>query len=125
MLNGEQSSLKQLLAGVPQGSILGPLLFLIYINDLPDEVKANIRLYADNATIFIDFQDPDMAAEALEEDLRKVQSWATRWLMVFNPAKTESLTFSRKRETIIPEIFMGNMAVKETEVHKHLGLILQ
>jgi hypothetical protein len=125
VLNGVESSMRDILAGVPQGSILGPLLFLIYINDLVDVVHSNSRLYADDATIYIDFRDADRAADLLEDDLNQMMNWATRWLVSFNPQKTESVTFSRKRVTDIPQISMGGTVVAESNSHKHLGIQLQ
>ena len=53
VLNGQKSSWRSVLAGVPQGSILGPLLFLIYINDLPNDLKSNAKLFVDDTRLFL------------------------------------------------------------------------
>ena len=68
VLEGEQSTWGRINAGVPQGSVLGPLLFLVYINDITHVVNSNIRLFADDTTIFIEVNDPDEAAESLNND---------------------------------------------------------
>lgn len=77
--------------GVPQGSILGPLLFLVFINDIVDERHANVRLFADDTSIYIIVDHPQSAADILNSDLQKVQSWADSRLVICNPNKTESL----------------------------------
>jgi hypothetical protein len=97
---------------------------VLYVNDIIDEVRSHIRLYADDATVFLDFEDPDLAADQMEEDLERVMRWASRWLITFNPAKTVSVTFSRKRETEIPVITMGGVEVHEANKQKHLGTTL-
>jgi hypothetical protein len=125
VIEGAESENESINAGVPQGSILGPLLFLVYINDLIDEIQTNIRVYADDSTVYLSFDDPLEAASDLEADLEKVQKWATKWLVSFNPKKTESVTFTRKRNLAIPEIRMNGEIIKDSDSHKHLGLTLQ
>ena len=125
VMNGTSSNWRSITAGVPQGSILGPLIFLVYINDLADQVESNIRLYADDASLYITYQNPDEAAIILNEDLERVQTWAEKWLMTFNPNKTEALTFSRKHQIDTPPLFMNNNPINEVQQHTHLGLTLQ
>ena len=69
--NGQCPNWLSVLAGVPQGSILGPSLFLIYINDLPDGLESSVKLFADNISMFSNFYDPNMLADQLDKDLKK------------------------------------------------------
>ena len=83
VLNGQTSSWRPVLAGVPQGSILGPLLFLIYINDLPDELKSNAKLFADDTSLFSIVKDENESANALSYDLSQISKWVFNWKMLF------------------------------------------
>ena len=69
--NGQCPNWSSVLAGVPQGPILGPLLFLIYINDLPDGLESSVKLFADNISMFSNVYDPNMLADQLDKDLKK------------------------------------------------------
>ena len=69
VLNGQTSSWRPVLAGVPQGSILGPLLFLIYINDLPDELKSNTKLFVDDTSLFSIVKDENESANAFNSQI--------------------------------------------------------
>ena len=74
-----------MLAGVPQRSILGPLLFLIYINDLPEGLESTVKLFADDTSLFSTVYDPNMSADQLDKDLKKNSEWAYKWKIIFNP----------------------------------------
>lgn len=123
VLPGAQSDWNSIHAGVPQGSILGPLLFLLYINDIVLDIKSNIRLFADDTSLYITVDDPISAADTINNDLAKVANWARIWLVDFNAAKTESLLISRKvnRPLHLP-IYMLNQQINEVQSHKHLGI---
>ena len=88
-LNGKASDWERTRASVPQGSILGSLFFLIYINDLATDLKSNVKLFADDTSLFSIVSDPLETANILNEDLDIIQSWAEQWKMAFNPDPTK------------------------------------
>ncbi len=125
VINGQSSEWKPVSAGVPQGSILGPLLFLVYINDIVNHIQSNIRLFADDTSLFIIVDDPIDSAQSLNIDLETINNWAKTWLVKFNPTKTEQLLISLKRNVQPhPPIEFGNNQIKSVLLHKHLGLTL-
>ena len=84
LLNGQTSKWSQIKAGVPQGSVLGPLLFLIYINDLSEGLTSNVKPFADDTSIFSVVRDPSSSLLSLNEDLSKISQWGYKWTMLFN-----------------------------------------
>ncbi|MCG8113710.1 MAG: reverse transcriptase domain-containing protein [Candidatus Thiodiazotropha taylori] len=124
VLPGGKSEWLQIRAGVPQGSILGPLLFIIYINDIVHAIHSNIRLFADDTSLYIIVDFPDAAAQILNADLFRIGNWADRWLVNYNPNKTESLLLSRKINRVNhPALYLNEVRINEVTSHKHLGLI--
>ena len=128
VLNGQNSSWANIEAGVPQGSILGPLLFLIYINDLPDNLSTNVKLFADDTSLFSVVHDIATSSCDLNYDLNRVREWAFQWKMSFNsePSKqAQELIFTRKlQEKDYPQLYFNDSSVKETCTQKHLGMLL-
>ena len=101
VLNGKSSQDYPVNAGVPQGSILGPTLVLLYINGLPDDVICDIAIYADDTTLYSKcdrasdlWQQLELASE-LESDLRDTVDWGKKWLVDFNAGKTQLVSFDR------------------------------
>ena len=124
VIRGQQSEVGIIKAGVPQGSVLQrPLLFLIYINDLTNLTQCNIKLFVDDTSLFIEFDNPDVAAEALNKDLVNIQGWADQWLIKFSPAKTKLVTCSFKKKQATTFRF-NNIELESINNHKHLGLFL-
>ena len=95
MLPGSSSDWVTITAGVPQGSTLGPLLFLVYINGIVNEINSVIRLFADDTSLYIIVDSPEEASDTLNQDLEKIPTWADKLLVSFNPKKTESIIISR------------------------------
>ena len=128
LLNGQTSSWRPILAGVPQGSILGPLLFLIYINDLPDELKSNAKLFANDTSLFAIVNDKNESANIFNNDLKLISKWAYDWEMLFNPDPSkpaQEVLFTRKKKIQNhPTISLNNIQVERTSHQKHLGIIL-
>ena len=77
----------------------------MYINDIVEDIHCNIRLFADETSLFIIVDDPTEAAQLLNSDMEKIDQWAKKWLVRFNPAKSESLLFSRKIKKTIPSSY--------------------
>ena len=116
ILNGQASLWRPVLAGVLQGSILTPLLFLFYINDLPNELKSNVKLFADDISLFTIFKDKNESANTLNNDLMLISKWAYKWKMVFNPdpnKPAQEVLFSRKKQVQIhPTISLNNIQIE-------------
>ena len=128
VLNGQNSGWEKVEAGVPQGSILGPLLFLIYINDLSNNLESEVKLFADDTSIFSIVHDNNLSTRELENDLNKIQEWAYQWKMSFNPdasKQAQEVIFSRKNnKPYHPTLHFNQSEVNRTDSQKHLGVIL-
>ena len=123
VLPGGNSEWVEIKAGVPQGSILGPLLFIIYINDIVHEIHSNIRSFGDDTSLYIIVDYPDSAAQILNVDLQRIGNWASVWLVGFNANKTEAFVASRKTDEVIhPTLFLNDVPIREVTTHKHRGL---
>ena len=101
VLDGEKSYNADVLSGVPQGSVLGPCLFLFYINDMPEGLhqETTVRLFADDTIAYLAVTN-NQDAEKLQEDLTKLEKWEQTWQMKFHPDKCQVLTITRKKEPI-------------------------
>ena len=112
----------------PHGSVLGPLLFSIYINDLKKYIKSKINFFADDTMLFSIVHDPATTAAELNHDLDIITKWAHQWKMSFNPEPTkqaiEVLFSTRRTKVNHPPLFFNNSLILKKDSHKHLGLIL-
>lgn len=110
IIRGQESQWIPLSAGFPQGSILGPPLFLIFINDLPEDVNCDINLFADDTSLFDVIEDPKTTAANLNKDLQAIQDWAFKWRVTFNADEVRSQN--------PPLIFQG-LTLTLSPYHKH------
>ena len=93
-VNGELSNSKLVISGIPQGSVLGPLLFVLYINDLPEVVNSNILLFADDTKIFHQVNSREDAL-SIQKDINALEQWSYKWLLKFNTEKCHVLTLGK------------------------------
>ena len=127
VLDGKSSQEYPLNAGVPQGSILGPTLFLLYINDLPDDVICNIAIYADDTTLYSKcnqasdlWQQLELASE-LESDLQDTVDWHRKWPVDLSAGKTQLVSFERSKNTGAIDVKIVSVLEEKTSF-KMLGL---
>ena len=104
-------------------SRLYPWTFLIFINEIVNDIKANIRLFADDTSLYIIVEDPVASAAVLNHDLSQISSWSKKWLVTFNPSKTESVIFSRKHQKQHhPSLYLDNVPISQVSTHTRLGV---
>ena len=108
-------------SGVPQGSVLGPILFLFYINDLVDGLECAILLFADDAKIFREMRTPE-DIEALKRDMLKIQEWSEKWLLMFNEEKCSTMHIGHSN--LNTDYMLNNKTLQKTTVEKDLGVLV-
>ena len=114
--------------GVPQGSVVGPLFFLVYINDLIDDISSDAKLFADDTSLFTVVYDEITSLNQLNRDLKIISEWAYQWKMQFNPdinKQVVQIIFPQKtNKSIHPLLFFSEAPVVMKDEQKHLGMIL-
>ena len=121
VLEGEESESCPVMSGVPQGSVLGPCLFLLYINDMPDTIQSNIRLFADDTIMYLIVSN-QTDCHTLQNDLTKLENWEMEWLMSFNTDKCEVIRVTNKKKPTIFKYMLHGVSLKETDSAKYLGV---
>ena len=124
VVDGVKSPFVDIKAGVPQGSRLGPLLFIIYINDIVDNLESDILIFADDCSLLASGLHPDETVEQLNRDLIKISAWADRWKVTFNAGKTKDIIFSNKVLNNSPPLLFNNDFIQRVNTHRHLGVFL-
>ena len=129
ILSGQPSATAPINASVPQGSVLGPLLFSAFIDDIGDQCENDLFLYVDDFTLFCEIGsagDADVASASLNRDLEGLKIWADirAIKLTFEPSKCKVLTISRKRQPTRIDLHFGNTKLKEVEELDILGVTI-
>ena len=123
VLDGESSEEVKVTSGVPQGSVLGPLLFLLYINDLPENIQSQVRLFADDTAVYLtvtNMQD----SQVLQSDLESLQHRERTWDMEFNPGKCQVIHITLSKSPVKSRYFMHNQELESVDAAKYLGVTI-
>ena len=110
-------------SGVPQGTILGPTLFIIYINDISTDLTSTVKIYADDTKIYRPISSPDVDIPALQCDLDRMGIWANKWQMYFNPDKCEVMRITHRKDKTKPIYSLGEQ-LRSVENTKDLGVTI-
>ena len=121
VIEGEESESIPVTSGVPQGSVLGPILFLIYINDLPDEVCSQVRLFADDTALYLTMESED-SGSTLQSDLDILSMWETRWDMEFNPSKCQVVHVAGSKRPVKRDYILHGQVLESVTCAKYLGV---
>ena len=125
VVDGLKSKFEYVTAGVPQGSKLGPLLWLIYCNDIVNDIESQIFLFADDTCLFVSGNDPADTAIILNRDLETLNTWSKRWKVSFNADKSKDIIFSQNKVLFnSPPVLLDGDFVERVHEHKHLGIYL-
>ena len=123
IVNTAKSRSRSINAGVPQVSVLGPLLFLVYINDISENLLSISQLFADDTSLAYSASlTADM--EGILNHLIMISHWANQWLVTFNPSKTVAMVFSDIKNVQLPNLIFNDVRISFVDNHKHLGLTL-
>ena len=123
-IGGEFSKWLPIKAGIPQGSVLGPLLFLVFINDIGCNINFGLRLFADDATHSHASINLIMDEPEIQTDINGLIFWGNKWEVTYSEIKTEHMIMSRRANRTHLNINMNNAIIREVNTHAHLGLIL-
>jgi ribonuclease P/MRP protein subunit RPP40 len=124
VVDGCKSDMKDIEAGVPQGSRLGPLLWILYAQDIIENLESEVLLFADDTCLFVSAKDPAETSAILNRDLSRISDWASTWKVTFNPGKSKDMIFSNKYLLNSPPLIFNGTFVERVQDHKHLGVYL-
>ena len=120
VVDGEASSLVKVTSGVPQGTVLGPLMFLLFINDIHQNFDSNLRLFADDAQSYRSI-DTVNDCIILQNDIDKLVSWHKSWEMQFNVTKCYTIRITRKKEPASMDYYVDGRKLSQVINHPYLG----
>ena len=110
-------------SGVPQGTVIGPILFLAYINDIKTGIRSDMRLFADDSIIYRSINS-DEDQRVLLEDLKTLQNWAMKWQMIFKPEKCFVMNITNRRNPFIFTYSMSDTPLSVVRSWNYLGAII-
>ena len=130
-VNGEYSNEGIVRCGIPQGSILGPLLFSIFINDLPLHItsnKVNCDMFADDTSLNTSDKDTDTVQNELQRSINEASDWCDNNAMILHPAKTKSMLLTTRQKHQLRPLHL-NLSLKDSHIeqvheHRYLGVII-
>ena len=123
LVEGQRSQIGKVTSGVPQGSVLGPTLFLVYINDLVTNVQSTVRLFADDTMLYRAIRT-QADTSILQEDLNQLEAWESEWQMSFNASKCHVLTITKKRKPLTATYTLHGEDLSAVDSAKYLGVEL-
>lgn len=123
LVDGVSSPAVHATSGVPQGTVLGPLMFFLYKNDIGDNSSSTTRLFVDNTILYSIIQSTS-DAEQLQSDLSVLEHWSQKWLMKFNPTKCFVMRIARRRDPVVFDYKLMGHTLKSMSHHPYLGVEL-
>ena len=123
VVDGEMSDLAPVTSGVPQGSVLGPILFLVFINDMPECITSTSRLFADDTIVYREVRcDEDRLA--LQADLKALEEWEDKWGMSFNPSKCSVIHITKKKSIAQNDYLLKDQILETSTSANYLGITI-
>ena len=121
IVEGASSDEVSVRSGVPQGTVLGLLMFLIYIKDIEENITSRFRLFANDSLLYCAVEIPQ-DCQSLQDDLDKLTQWSCKWQMKFNITKCKSLSITRKKNPILHQYSMNGQQIEAVRRHPYLGV---
>ena len=119
VVNGSVSDWTPVGSGIPQGTVLGPVLFIVFVNDLPDCIESGCKLFADDTKVYVG-AGTSLGRGKLQQDLDALATWSRRWKLPFNPAKCTVLHLGSRNEQT--DYFIEGATLRKVEVERDLGV---
>ena len=121
VIEGKASDWVPVTSGVPQGIVLGPLLFLTFINDIPTGITSKLRLFADDCLMYRSISSPQDSVN-LQHDIDRLHQWSLDWQMKFNTDKCHLMRLTRRRKITSTQYDLGGDQLTSVEEYPYLGL---